>query len=115
MVHYPNIEDYLRANCTRPQVILSQYELEQLPIRHPPFNHSFPNNTIFYCFCNKDQYEIPMRTQLFLDKHGIRVQLYQNLLDIIDKIKQQELVAPEHCISKRNHNLVLVYLNEKEK
>ena len=69
-------------------------------------------NTI-YCFCNKEHYSIPLRSQLIMDKNNIKVHLEQNMLDIVEKLYQQQLVTPP-TVNIR-HNMVLLYLNDKEK
>ena len=64
------------------------------------------------CFCNKDEYSFPERTEVAMHSNNIDVQLFQNILDIIEKIKVDLLdnISPNVLMKTEK---VLFYLDEK--
>jgi hypothetical protein len=46
------------------------------------------------CFCNKDQYIFPKKTEVAMQSNNIEVVLFQNMLEVIDKINLDRLISP---------------------
>jgi len=43
------------------------------------------------CFCNKDQYSLPKKIEIMMQNYNIEVILFQNMLEIIQKINKDKL------------------------
>jgi hypothetical protein len=46
------------------------------------------------CFCNKEEYSISKRIEIFLQREGIDVAFFQNVLDIIERVGSEGLISP---------------------
>jgi hypothetical protein len=65
------------------------------------------------CFCNKEEYAISKRIEIFLQREGIDVVFFQNFLDIIERIIAENLFMPLELQARSER--ILFYLSDKEK
>ena len=69
------------------------------------------------CFCNREEYVLSPRMELFLQREGIDLLFFQNILDIIERVANDQLIPSPSL----NPNLqprterVFFYLSDKEK
>lgn len=110
---YCKTEEYLRAACCSPFLVCSNYELEQLSFKLQGRAGKERQRLAVLCFCNRDEYELPKRIELFLQREGIEVSFFKNLLDIIERINAGALAMPPELQVRTER--VLFYLSEKEK
>lgn len=86
---YNSIEDYLKSECKRQYLICSNYELDQLSFKLANYrsNRNEEGKKLsILCFCNKEEYSLSQRIESFLKKENMEVTLFENILDIIEKI-----------------------------
>lgn len=117
--YYDRLEHFLNSACSNAQMICSNVELEQLSCRIQ--NQTFKRNTeqkmVILCFCNKDEYSLPKKTELAMQSNSIEVHFFQNMLEIVEKVNGDLLISPETegNVLSSGKERILFYLNEKEK
>lgn len=110
---YHKTEEYLSSACCNPFLVCSNYELEQLSFKMQGRAGRDRHKLTVLCFCNKDEYELSKRIELFLQKEGIEVCFFKNILDIIERLNAESLAMPPELQVRTER--VLFYLSEKEK
>lgn len=110
---FPKTEEYLQSACSSPFLVCSNYELEQLSFKLQGRAGRESRKLTVLCFCNKDEYEVSKRIELFLQREGIEVSFFKNILDIIERLNAESLAMPQELQVRTER--VLFYLSEKEK
>ena len=110
---YHKTEEYLQSGCSNRFLVCSSYELEQLSFKLQRRAGKDAQKLTVLCFCNRDEYELSKRIELFLQREGIEVCFFKNVLDIIERLNGESLAMPAELQVRTEK--ILFYLSEKEK
>jgi hypothetical protein len=58
------------------------------------YKRTIDKKMTIFCFCNKDQYTFSKRTEEAMQSNNIEVHFFQNMLEIIERVKVDLLVSP---------------------